>query len=90
MSAFVSVVSTALLTSILLVFPSSALFIFVVLPSPRLSSLGQFKGDALSLYSFIGYIEHEPEVWMAHRVALYLGFLFLLVSHCFRSSLSLG
>ena len=65
-SAFVSVVPTALLTRVLLVFPSSALFVFAVLRSPGLLSLGQFKGDALLLYSFIGYIGHEPEFWVAH------------------------
>ena len=48
MNAFVSAVATALLTRVLLVFPSSALP-FVFLPLPRLPPLGQLKGDALFL-----------------------------------------
>ena len=43
-SAFASVVPTALLTRVLLVFPSYALFVIVVSRPPRLPHLGNSKG----------------------------------------------
>ena len=92
MNVFVSVVTIALLTRILLVFPSSAclFYFFCCFNSPLTAPLGQFKVDTLLVYSFTGYIGHEPDFWVAHRVALCLSFLFLLDSHCFCSRLSLG
>ena len=93
MSAFVSIVPTALITRVLLVFPSSACsLIFCCFSPPQIVPLGQFKGAAPLAYRFTSYIGQKLDFWMAHRVAIYprFLFLFLLGSHCFRSSLSLG
>ena len=86
MSAFVSLVPTALLTRALWFFPTVPVCLsFVGLAPYKLPHLGNSKG----MLCWVN-LRQDPEFCMAYRVALCICFLFLPASHCLHSSPSLG